>query len=228
MTGPKDPGRDDDAALAAEYALGLLEGEARAALAARLVDEPALRALVDQWQADFAPLADEIAPETPPARVKSALEARLFADAAPRRRLSFWRIGGGALAALALAVAVFLVLPQRPGQGPVYRAEIAAEDRSLVLTARFDAAAGTVQVARIAGAAPEGRVLELWLIAADAPAPISLGVLPRAGAATLPVPDALAPGFAGGVLAISEEPPGGSPTGAPTGAVLATGPVTVS
>jgi anti-sigma-K factor RskA len=61
----------------------------------------------------------------------------------------------------------------------------------------------------------------LWLIAGNN-APVSLGVLPDAGAVTLMVAEALAVQLAGGTLAISDEPDGGSPTGAPTGAVLAT------
>jgi len=39
------------------------------------------------------------------------------------------------------------------------------------------------------------------------------------------VPDDLRRRVAGAVLAISDEPEGGSPTGAPTGDVLAVGPV---
>jgi anti-sigma-K factor RskA len=51
-------------------------------------------------------------------------------------------------------------------------------------------------------------------------------VLPDAGLVTLPLSDAMGARLAGGTLAISDEPDGGSPTGAPTGAVLATAPVT--
>jgi anti-sigma-K factor RskA len=68
-------------------------------------------------------------------------------------------------------------------------------------------------------------VLELWLIEGDA-APVSLGVLPEAPQARVPLDRALAARIAAGaLLAISDEPEGGSPTGAPTGAVLAAGPV---
>jgi len=37
----------------------------------------------------------------------------------------------------------------------------------------------------------------------------------------------LATQFPGGILAISDEPLGGSPTGGPTGAILGAGPVTL-
>ncbi|PWG68431.1 hypothetical protein DF186_25135, partial [Enterococcus hirae] len=62
---------------------------------------------------------------------------------------------------------------------------------------------------------------ELWLIADGADAPVSLGVLDNAGTTRIRVPDDIAPGVRTGTIAISIEPPGGSPTGAPTGTVVA-------
>ncbi len=64
----------------------------------------------------------------------------------------------------------------------------------------------------------------MWLIAGD-DAPVSLGVLPD-GPVRLAIAPDLRPRLAGATLAISDEPPGGSPTGQPSGAVLATGPLT--
>jgi anti-sigma-K factor RskA len=40
------------------------------------------------------------------------------------------------------------------------------------------------------------------------------------------VDEALRAGMAGGLLAITDEPPGGSPTGAPSGPPIAAGPLT--
>ena len=74
------------------------------------------------------------------------------------------------------------------------------------------------------GGARPGRALELWLIEGDDP-PVSLGVLPDTEATVLQVDAAVAAALPGGVLAVSDEPPGGSPTGQPTGDVLATGQV---
>ena len=76
-------------------------------------------------------------------------------------------------------------------------------------------------VARVAGpAAPQGQVQELWIIAPDA-APVSLGLLGDAPL-TVDYPDTPT----GWTLAVSLEPAGGSPTGAPTGPVLAAGTIT--
>jgi anti-sigma-K factor RskA len=54
---------------------------------------------------------------------------------------------------------------------------------------------------------------------------VSLGVLPASALAVVSVPEALRTATIGGTLAISDEPVGGSPTGAPSGAVLAVGSV---
>jgi anti-sigma-K factor RskA len=62
----------------------------------------------------------------------------------------------------------------------------------------------------------------LWLIA-EGGAPVSLGLLEPQGPSRITVPDDLRPVLAGATLAVSDEPPGGSPTGQPTGAVLAAG-----
>ncbi len=154
----------------------------------------------------------------PSARVRRALLRRLF----PRpRRARAWL--GGLVAAAALAALAFLGL-RLVEPAPLVPVEIAAEDGALAIAASFDPDAGRLAVERLEGAAPPGRVLELWLIAGEA-APVSIGVLPEDGVAAFVLGSGLASLVPGATLAVSEEPPGGSPTGAPTGAVLATGAV---
>ena len=74
------------------------------------------------------------------------------------------------------------------------------------------------------GEARPGRALELWLIEGQG-AVVSLGLLPDAREGEMIIGTALRARMSGAVLAVSDEPAGGSPTGAPTGAVLATGAV---
>jgi len=217
----------DDIALAGEYVLRLLDAAACRAFEARLADEPALRELVRDWEDQFAPLAQGVAPVTPPASVKARLETTLFAATEPAPR-PFWHwIAGGILAAGLVAGAVFLSPMLGPQVAPVpsFTASVAAEDGSLVVAASFISETNTLQILRQAGGALPGRVLELWLIADGATAPVSLGILPEDAQTLIALPEAVARQIAGAVLAISDEPPGGSPTGAPTGAVLAAGPV---
>ena len=75
------------------------------------------------------------------------------------------------------------------------------------------------------GAAPSARggSLELWMIPPGG-APQALGVIPSDRSAKMPMPDAFeGRGDTPIVLAVSLEPKGGSPTGRPTGPVVARG-----
>jgi anti-sigma-K factor RskA len=217
MTGeaPLTP-EEEEEALAAELALGLLAGEERAAAEARAARDPGFAARVEGWRARLAPLDDEVAEVPPPA----SLRARVLATALPAppapRRLP-WRAAliPGALAgglAAALAFALYLAAPAPRG---VEVARLATQDARLVYEVRHEGGALTVARTAGEGAAP-GQVHELWIIAPGA-APVSLGLLDRGG---LSVPYPVPP--AGWTLAVSVEPAGGSPTGAPTGPVILT------
>ncbi|MGV6812847.1 MAG: anti-sigma factor [Brevirhabdus sp.] len=222
---------EEDQILTGEYVLGVLPASERRAFEARLAQELQLRDLVDAWEQDLAALADDVAPVDPPARLRAAIEQRLFAG--PRSQhsglwsnLAFWRVTG--LAALGALVAVaFLgfVTPQKT-VGPSYVSQLSADGGAMQLSALYDPSASVLRVTRVAGKAPEGRVLELWLIE-DGQAPRSLGVLEDAEASTrIPLPERLIAKLDGARLAVSHEPPGGAPAGAPTGEILAIGAIT--
>lgn len=223
MTGPGDR-IEDDVALAAEVALRLLDPAAMAAAERRMSEDRAFRDAVRQWEEHFATLADELPAVAPPGRVWAGIKAEAFgAPRKPAGSILGWLRGLaiGAVAAAAVAVVAHFAMPPVP---PGLVAEIAAEDRSLVIAANLRG--DQLTIARAAGGAAPGRVLELWAIGGDG-VPVSLGVLPEAPQATLALAAPLRARLAAGVvLAISDEPPGGSPTGAPTGAVLATGQIT--
>lgn len=229
------PERDADKALAGEYALGLLSPDDALAFEARLASDPALRALYADWVEDLAHLADRIDPVAPPPQAFGAIEARLFGQQQQTRRGAGKGMGWlaalfGGLAATALVVGLIIgvgLMPRGPEypKDPAYVAELVAEDRSLILFAAYDAGSGTLFVERERGDPAQGRDLELWLVAGS-DAPVSLGVLPQDRATVIDVPDALRSRLDGAALAVSDEPPGGSPTGAPTGAVLAVGQIT--
>jgi anti-sigma-K factor RskA len=218
-----------DAITAAEYALGVLQGAARDAFAKRVADEPNLAAIVRQWDEHFADFADGIAPEQPPQHIEKALENRLF-PAAPKpslwNSLGLWR--GLAVASLAAAIAVgtwsLRPTPEMPA-GKAMVAQVAGEQGGVKLAAYYNPANGELRLNRLEGAAVAGRSLELWIIAGQ-DAPVSLGLLADSANTRITVPAALRDKFAKGILAVSDEPAGGSTTGAPTGAVLATGALT--
>lgn len=216
--------RDDDQALAAEYILGLLSPDETRAFEERLAFEPELRASYAEWAEQIVAMTDDVAPVEPPAGIWKRISSDLHpSEGTVRRRGFLW----GLVAGLAMLVLVVVGIQYRggPSFSPAYQAQIAASDQSLVIDAAYDPGTGQLKVQRLAGAARPGRSLQLWLIAGNNP-PKSLGVLPSAKDTILSVPTALRSDFAGATLAVSDEPSGGSPTDAPTGAVLATGGIT--
>lgn len=103
--------------LTGEYVLGVLHGAARARFERLLRGDPALRRLVQEWQQDLAPLAEETRPVAPPARVLAAIKRRIDPVAAPTwwERLGFWRsvsaLGATAVVVLALTTAFLMLRP---------------------------------------------------------------------------------------------------------------------
>lgn len=223
---PSPEERDEDLAITAEYVLGLLEPAEVTAFEERLALDPEFRALVAAWSEDFATLLEATPAEAPPPRVEAALMRRLF----PEERQSWLRrlgilpaiLGGLASALLVIWVSNLGLLQPQP---PAFAAAMESEDDSLVVLASVSADAAAIDVERTAGQAAEGRSLELWLIP-EGEDPISLGVLPDEPVGRIAVPEALrARVVAGALLALTDEPLGGSPDGRPSGPPVAAGPV---
>ncbi len=225
--------REDPSLLAAEYVLRLLLPSEERAFERRLLTERPLLAEVAEWTTRFSGLDAEVAEAAPRRKVKAALDARLFGagtSASLASRIWVWQgLSAASVAMVALLSSQVMQMPQaslpNTERGPLYVSEIAGGDQSLRILAVYDADARQLSITRTAGAAAEGRVLELWAIAEDS-APVSLGVLPARTKTGIAMPAALHAQIAGLTLAISDEPLGGSTTGAPTGAVLAMGQVT--
>jgi anti-sigma-K factor RskA len=218
-------GPPDDDTFAAEYVLGVLDGDDRATAERRIARERGFAALVEAWQMKLVPWADDIAPVQPPLDVWNRINAALPAE----RRESLWSsvmlwrwltAGAGALA-LASLFALFVVI-NRPAQAPLMAAIDGGGHHHFVATVDR----GTIAVVPAAYTADPSRVPQLWLIPPDGK-PRSLGVVRADAATTIAIPANLRP-FATGqaTLAISLEPPGGSTTGAPTGPVIAQGKLT--
>ncbi|MBB5516049.1 anti-sigma-K factor RskA [Rubricella aquisinus] len=205
---------------AAEYVLGVLSAEERATFEARLATDPALRAEVRDWTERLTPLAETLPDEPVPPRVYRQLEQRLFPAPTPLLgRLGFWRmVSFGAVAAAAILAVIAFTDPAPTNPAPTLVAQISGE-AGVTVAALYDPQEGALRVNRLSGAAADGRALELWLIVGDAP-PRSLGLLPTDSQGTLTLTIVA---LTEGILAISDEPAGGSPTGAPTGQVLAVG-----
>lgn len=220
--------------LAAEYALGTLRGAARARFRRWMREDAAIARAVSEWEARLAPLAQAVSPRNPPARVWNEILARLGpSHSSPGSKGRFWRglglVASGAAAALVL-MAVFLLLQRQAG--PAGYVALLSDPRTqkpvLMVSARRDET-----YLRVRTLDPSIQVsdasLELWALPRGGK-PKSLGlisdhdksganrvVLQLAAAADKTLSDVP-------MLAVSLEPPGGSPTGAPTGPVLYSGP----
>ncbi|GAC1561401.1 MAG: anti-sigma factor [Beijerinckiaceae bacterium] len=221
---------------AAEYVLGTLDDAERAEFERRLAAEPEARRAVALWRERLTPLTDSLESVAPPPHVWSAIEARLDegTGAAPggvvdlaavrqlRRNVRFWR-GATALAgAMAAALALFAIdraLLNAPAPGKSYVAVVNRGGDIPALIIRIDTAAHAVFVRPLAAETPQGRSLELWYINAGQ-APKSLGLV-RDAPVRVALPDD--PAAKKVTLAVTSEPPGGSPTGGPTGPIVYSG-----
>ncbi|MEX4008718.1 anti-sigma factor [Neoaquamicrobium sediminum] len=222
-----------DDALAAEYVLGVLPGDERQAVARRVEEDAAFASLVGAWEERLSPLNAGYEDVEPPASLKTLVDARLFErpDRKPEPRpgffesLAFWRgLAGAAVAALAIAIALPFLQPAAvPEVAPRLVASLADDGTDVRYLAVYDGHSGDIGLSHVTGDRAQGRDFELWLIEGDA-APVSLGVVPVGASVHVPVAPAHRQMIASGALfAISLEPEGGSPTGQPTGPVVAAG-----
>lgn len=226
----REHGGDD--ILAAEYVLGVQPAQERQETARRIEADHAFARLVDAWQARLAPLDAGYKEVAPPPALKAAIDKRLFGEtrAVVAKRgwfdsLALWRglAAAGFAAAAVLAVMVSQPQPVVPPPPAPLVASLAADGSDVRYVTVYDGERGEIALSRLAGEAGSERDFELWAIAGDA-APVSLGVIPAGDTQRIALDESTRTLLASGVvLAISLEPQGGSPTGAPTGPVVAAG-----
>lgn len=221
-------GLPEDELLAAEYALGVLDGIDRAMAEQRVTRDRAFARQVAAWEQRLAPWAAEIPEMLPPPQVWDRIAGALPPQP-PRaglwQSLAFWRglsFAAGAFAAACLAALIYLGTLTQPE--PLVATIEGGGQRHFVAT--IDMKRGTVAVVPAAFSADATRVPELWLIPPDGK-PRPVGLLRADAPVTLTLSGDLA-GLAknNAVLAVSLEPPGGSTTGLPTGPVIGTGKLT--
>jgi len=227
---------------AAELALGVLEGSPLAEARALTRSDPDFAEAVETWELRLAALTEAVEPIAPPDRVWPLIRARLVREAANDnfwQSIDVWRGLTAASVAVAAACLGILLAPHQmptPTTPPAvvasaaspYVALVSAPDGGPSLAAvTVDASLRRIVVTPVALTEEQARSLELWVVPADGTAPRSLGLL-KAGGPTV-ISDIVLPVDAtGAALAISREPEGGSPTGAPTGPILGVGALTKS
>lgn len=247
MTEHETPSSHGPDLLAAEYVLGVLDVSEREAAETRLQEDADFADAVARWQGRLGPLAAPVSPVSPSPALKRRIEAALFGSGTTETSstgwlgsLVFWRTTTTVSAvAAAIAIAVNLVQPTGPA-GPLepdgvetsssgYFAALRDGDAAPVILVRFEPDTGELVLSGpVASDLADPVQPELWIIP-PGEAPRSLGLIADTDGVVdsrVPVGAELVAAIGeGAVLAISLEPPGGSPTGAPTGPVIAVGTV---
>lgn len=225
----------EDEALAAELALGLLDGADRAAALRRVLADRGFAKDVADWRDRLAPLFDLVPDANPSTYLWARIDAALDTAAMPApARIGVWK--GATMAALAAAAALAGVLVLRPDPTPrviVREAPVVARlaaplvtpDTPSMVLASYDPSHAMLRVDT--STLPEdARTPELWVVP-DGGAPHSLGLIGRSGTTELTMSAELKAWLVdGATLAVSLEPAGGSPTGQPTGPIVASGKLT--
>jgi anti-sigma-K factor RskA len=218
----------DDKALAGEYVLGLLEGNAKAEAERRIASDAEFARAVESWRMRLLAFDDATALGTVSdglwKKIEAGVPTRAVA-AEPSALAKFWSslavmratALGATFAALVLAVGLgFAVKAAR--QQPVMVAVLLDGNKpGAVVQAFSDGRVVLVPLVDIN--VPEGRALEVWTLPSRERGPVSVGLMNRARTLALSLKDLPAPG-SDQLFEITLEPATGSPTGRPTGPVL--------
>jgi anti-sigma-K factor RskA len=236
MTDVEAPLSDEERPFAGEYVLGVLDADERAEAERRIAAEPAFARAVNWWETHLIPLAAEIGAVQPSnglwPRISNLIAGPPKPSAMSNVRL--WQGLSAGAVAVAAAALVFVALP-KPAPPPVVApapvvvqpAQVAVIGDPTTKQPRFvatlDHGTDELVITPVNLTMPTGRDAELWIIPEGA-APISLGVIPTDAAKRIATPPGLkAAGTYTATLAVTDEPRGGSPTGAPTGSIRAAG-----
>lgn len=227
---------DEFEALAIDYALGILVAEEREAVRERSRRDPLLRNAISFWESRLAPLCLAVPgmavqrdllgsifqriESMPPAGAGSSKVVQL------QRRLAGWRLATAGITAIAASLALVIAAREfrPPPQTGTLVAVLQKDSASPAFLISVDLETRLLTVKPVAAKPEAGKSYELWLVSDKLAAPKSLGVVGEQDFTVNKDLAKLDPTVANdGTYAISLEPEGGSPTGAPTGPVLFTG-----
>jgi anti-sigma-K factor RskA len=219
--------------LAGRYILGTMAARARARFESVMAHNATVAREVGDWAERFAPIDEATAPVAPSDAVWRRIVAEIGEPALPSRprpdwlwgSLNFWRgFAGLATAVAAAAILYFGVFQAPPPRStPNFIAVLNDQNGAPAWLATTGDQPDRVFVEAVGRQTIDARhSFQLWAIAGGPPRPLGL-LSPQPTEHLALASSSLPP--TGGVLAISLEPAGGSPTGKPTGPVLFQGKV---
>jgi len=208
--------------LAAQYALGTLRGAARRRFERLCEQDGDTLIALQRWEDRLVDLASAVTPMQPPATVWRGIQGRIRHVAAQNRKFEWFRYQwalAAAVAMLVVAMTWWSLVASPPTQ---LIATIADAQQTEMWRIEATDDRGALHVAVSDALRPDTtRAYELWALSTTGGAPVSLGVMPQSGEVELRLSEAQRAALtAAKQVAISLEPRGGSPTGAPTGPVL--------
>jgi anti-sigma-K factor RskA len=228
--------RTSIADLAADHALGLTEAAELERAERLMATDSGFARMVEDFRSSLSAIDETATPLSPPKDLFDRIEKTLAAPARPAAAplenpgiwaglwssLLFWRNAAiGAAAALVLATGLGRFGDSGPTQ-PVYVAVLQndAGQSAAVVNAFAD---GTVMLVPIQTVAvPQGRIIEVWTLQDRAQGPVSIGRMDQARTIKLDL-KSLPKAGVGHLFEMTIEPAGGSPTGKPTGPIVAKG-----
>ena len=220
----------DDKALAGEYVLGVLEGEAKAAAERRVASDADFALEVESWRSRFTAFDDTTETKAAGDALWRNIESGV-SDSAAREPASpslwsrFWNnlpalraaALGTSFATLLLAVGLGFAL-RAAYQQPVMIAVLVDGNRTGAVVQTF--ADGRVVLLPLTEInVPAGRAIEVWTLPSRERGPVSVGLMNQARTLTLSLKDLPAP-KPDQLFELTLEPATGSPTGRPTGPIL--------
>ncbi len=223
---PTDPA--ERSAIAAEYVIGSLPADERAAFEHAMTREFALQQEVYYWQDKLLPMTRILDPVEPSPEVWKRIErsTALVRPAVAQRwwqGLSFWRFGAVAASMLAVVLALKLIAPPTAPETVRYVAVLQSPEKNDAGWIVEASAGGKLRLTPLGTTvvAPQ-KVLQFWTKAQGASGPTSLGLVPPDRATEIDV--ARLPTLEREQLfELTLEPEGGSTIGRPTGPILYVG-----
>lgn len=236
----------DDAMMAAEHALGLLEGEELLAARGKEASDPAYAERKAWWEAHLSPLSDEVAGMEPSPEVWAAINAHVNSRATAsdsnvvdlQSRLRRWQLTAAATSAAAVVLLAVMVFA--PGTGPTVSptpdetpmlaaadplvAQVPIGDTGLRLDLTYVPESEKLLVGAIGLTADGVHDHELWLVPEDGGELQSLGVVTPGEVRAHSLDEDVIRNMGDGVqILLSREPLGGKPDGVDAGPVVAEG-----
>ena len=220
----------DDKALAGEYVLGVLDGEAQAAAERRIASDAEFAGEVEAWRSRLAAFDDTAEAQVAGAALWRNIESGVSGGAAreparPSLWSRFWnhlpalRVAalGTSFATLLLAIGLGFAIRAAYQQPTMIAVLVDGNRTGAVVQAFADGRVVLLPLAEIN--VPPGRAIEVWTLPSRERGPVSVGLMDKARSLTLSLKDLPAP-KPDQLFELTLEPATGSPTGRPTGPVL--------